>query len=156
MSAYVIHIEYREEQTLAWVDINHLSLESRSARRCRFQTIGWILDIVDQVNSKIDPRNLADEDYAKNALIKFALMDEESTDRLLCARDWRRRFEAVWPTLDEEERDDALRYDYDGSENYWPGFDTFNRTFFEAYKVLRSSSPQKSSNTTFDPFQNVV
>jgi hypothetical protein len=59
MSAYVIHIEHREEKDLAWVEINYLSQESRSARRCRFQTIGWILDIVDMVNAKVDPRCLA-------------------------------------------------------------------------------------------------
>jgi hypothetical protein len=136
MSSYIIHIEYREEQTLAWVDINELSQESRSARRCRFQTIGWIMDIVNKVNSKVDRYCLADEDYAKKALIKFAMMDEESADRLLSARDLRRRFEAAWSVLDDEERNHALNYDYDYWDNFWPGFDTYNRTFQEEIQAL--------------------
>lgn len=113
MSSYIIHIEHREEQDLAWVEINCLSQESRSARLCRFQTIGWILDIVDMVNAKVDPRCLADEEYAKKALIRFAKLDEASADKLLNARDWRRRFETAWQQLNNDERDEALYLDYD-------------------------------------------
>ncbi|WP_210558294.1 MULTISPECIES: hypothetical protein [unclassified Pseudomonas] len=128
MSSYIIHIEHREEQDLAWVEINSLRTESRSARRCRFQTIGWILSIVDTVNSKIDPRCLADEEYAKKALIKFTGMDEKSADQILNAHDWRRRFEAAWQILNNDERKEALHLNYDFWDNYWPGFDSFNCT----------------------------
>lgn len=146
MSSYIIHIEHREEQDLAWVEINGLSSESRSARRCRFQTIGWILSIVDTVNKKVDPRVHADEDYAKKALIKFARMDESSADLLLSARDWRRRFEAVWPTLNDEERNHAMCYDYDIWDNYWPGFGAFNRTFYEQFYALQPNSTSEKSD----------
>ncbi|MHC8378407.1 hypothetical protein ACYZT3_21105 [Pseudomonas sp. MDT1-16] len=148
MSSYIIHIEHREEQDLAWVEINALSQESKSARRCRFQTIGWILSIVDTVNKKVDPRIVEDEDYAKKALIKFAKMDEASADLLLSARDWRRRFEAVWPTLDDEQREHALRYDYDDWDNYWPGFDTFNRTLYEQYFMPQPNVAQEKTYDT--------
>jgi hypothetical protein len=153
MSAYIIHIEHREEQDLAWVEINYLSQESRSARRCRFQTIGWILDIVDMVNAKVDPRCLADEEYAKKALIKFAKLDEASADQLLNSRDWRRRFETAWQQLNNDERDEALYLDYDYWDNYWPGFDSFNCTFRD-YLVSRPSAPQaksQSGNSTLSP-----
>jgi hypothetical protein len=53
----------------------------------------------------MDPRCLADEEYAKKALIRFAKLDEASADQLLNARDWRRRFETAWQQLDNNERD---------------------------------------------------
>jgi len=137
--SYTIHIEHREEQDLGWVEINDYSSESRTARRCRFQAIGWILDIVDKANSKIDPRCLADEEYAQKALVKFVKMDEDVAYQLIAAPDWRRRFEIVWAILNDEERDHALYYDYDCWDNFWPGFDTFNRTFFEAMGQLRAA-----------------
>lgn len=132
----IIHIEYREEQILGWVEINGRSAESRSARRCRFQAIGWILHIVDQTESKIDPRALVDPDYAKNALIEHAMMNEESAVKLLSDKDWRRRFETVWAQLDNQEHNQAMNYDYDYWDNFWPGFDTFNRTYHEAFETL--------------------
>ena len=128
MSSYIIHIEHREEQTLTWVEIKGLSTESRSARSCRFQTIGWILSIVDTVNRKVDPIDAPDNDYALNALIDYAKMDPESAANLLAARDWRRRFEAAWQTLSDLEREEAITLDYDLWDNYWPGFDSYNRT----------------------------
>jgi hypothetical protein len=76
----------------------------------------------------MDPRCLADEEYAKKALIRFAKLDEASADQLLNARDWRRRFETAWQQLDNNERDEALYLDYDFWDNYWPGFDSFNCT----------------------------
>lgn len=149
MSSYIIHIEHREEQDLAWVEINGLSSESKSARRCRFQTIGWILSIVDTVNKKVDPRVLADEDYAKKALMKFAHMDESSANLLLNARDWRRRFEAVWPTLNNEERNHAMCYDYDDWDNYWPGFGAFNRTFYEQFYAPQTNPFQEKTTQSY-------
>lgn len=136
--SYSIHIEYREEQVLGWVEIRDRSQESRTARRCRFQAIGWILNIVDEADSKIDRDLLADPDYAKCALINLAIMHEESADELLAAKDWRRRFEIVWASLSDYERNEALRYDYDYWDNFWPGFDTFNRTFKIAFEELRA------------------
>lgn len=133
MSSYIIHIEHREEQTLTWVEINGLSTESRSARRYRFQTIGWILSIVDTVNRKVDPSDVVDDDYAINALINYAKMDPESAANLLAARDWRRRFEAAWQTLNDLEREEAITLDYDFWDNYWPGFDNFNCTLREFF-----------------------
>jgi hypothetical protein len=143
--SYVINIEHHENQVLGAVEINDYSLESRTARRCRFQTIGWILGIVDKVNSKIDPSLLADEQYAQKALMTFAMMGEDAANRLIAARDWRRRFEIVWAILNDEERDHALHYDYDDWDNFWPGFDTFNRTFFEAMALLRAAPAVKES-----------
>ena len=85
MAGYIIHIEYREGQELAWVEINGFSEESRSARKCRFQTIGWILDIVDTVHDKTHPDNLLNESFALDALIKYAKMDATSGEQLLVA-----------------------------------------------------------------------
>jgi hypothetical protein len=143
MSAYIIHIEHREEQTLAWVEINGLSNESKSALHCRFQTMGWILSIVDTVNRKVDPNDVLDDDYATNALTNYAKMDPESAANLLAARDWRRRFEAAWQTLNDLEREEAITLDYDLWDNYWPGFDTYNRSlrhFFINFRPRISES----------------
>jgi hypothetical protein len=138
MAGYVIHIEYREAQELAWVEINGLSNESRSARNCRFQTIGWILEIVDTVHSKTDPRNLLDDSYAVDALIKYAKMDTESAASLLAAKNWRERFEVVWQNLNDLEREEAVTLNYEYWNNYWPGFDTYNvalRKFLSNYEA---------------------
>jgi hypothetical protein len=148
MAGYIIHIEYREGQELAWVEIHGLSEESRSARKCRFQTIGWILDIVDTVHSKTDPLNLLDDSYALNALIDYAKMDNESAALLLAARNWRKRFETAWGNLDDLEREEAVTLNYDYWDNYWPGFDTYNVTL---RKFLLNYKPQITDVRDYDP-----
>lgn len=135
--SYVIHIEHRETQVLAWVEVLGFSEESRSARICRFQTIGWILEIVDTVHKKAGPMNILDDSYATDALIKYAKMDPDAAAELLAAPNWRERFEAAWEVLTDLEREDAVTLDYDYWDNYWPGFDSYNRTlrsFFINFK----------------------
>lgn len=148
MAGYVIHIEYRDEQELAWVEISGLSEESRSARTCRFQTIGWILGIVDTVHQKTHPDNLLNDDYALDALIKYAKMDADSAASLLVAKNWRKRFEVVWQDLNDLEREDAVTLNYDYWDNYWPGFDTYNVTL---RKFLMNYKPQISDIRYHDP-----
>lgn len=148
MAGYIIHIEYREGQELAWVEINGFSEESRSARKCRFQTIGWILDIVDTVHDKTHPDNLLNESFALDALIKYAKMDATSGEKLLVAKNWRKRFEVVWQSLDDLEREEAVTLNYDYWDNYWPGFDTYNVTL---RKFLMNYKPHLSDVRDLDP-----
>ena len=148
MAGYIIHIEYREGQELAWVEINGFSEESRSARKCRFQTIGWILDIVDTVHNKTHPDNLLNESFALDALIKYAKMDATFGEQLLVAKNWRKRFEVVWQNLDDLEREEAVTLNYDYWDNYWPGFDTYNVTL---RKFLMNYKPQLSDVRDLDP-----
>ncbi|RLU08388.1 hypothetical protein CS078_15985 [Pseudomonas prosekii] len=154
--SYVIHIEHREIQEFAWVEITGFSEEFRSARKCRFQTIGWILDIVDTVHNKVGAVNLLDDDYAINALIKYAKMDSDSAARLLAAPNWRKRFETAWEVLDDLEREEAVTLDYDYWHNFWPGFDTYNctlRRFLTNYRpqILDTSSLDMSSSCDVAP-----
>jgi hypothetical protein len=148
MAGYIIHIEYREGQELAWVEINGFSEESRSARICRFQTIGWILDIVDTVHNKTHPDNLLDESFAVDALNKYAKMDTKSAKQLLVAKNWRKRFEVVWQDLNDREREEAVTLNYDYWDNYWPGFDTYNVTL---RKFLLNYKPQITDVRDYDP-----
>jgi hypothetical protein len=148
MAGYIIHIEYREGQELAWVEINGLSEESRSARKCRFQTIGWILDVVDTVHNKTHPDNLLNESFALDALIKYAKMDAKSAEQLLVAKNWRKRFEVVWEHLDDFEREEAVTLNYNYWDNYWPGFDTYNVTL---RKFLMNYEPQITDVRDYDP-----
>lgn len=148
MAGYVIHIEYREEQELAWVEIHGLSEESRSARKCRFQTIGWILGIIDTAQEKTHPSNLLDESFAFDALIKYAKMDTKSAKQLLAEKSWRKRFEVAWQDLNDREREEAVTLNYDYWDNYWPGFDTYNVTL---RKFLLNYKPQITDVRDYDP-----
>lgn len=145
--SYIIHIEHREKEVLAWVEILGFSEESKSARICRFQTIGWILEIVDTVHKKAGAMNMLDESFAANALIKYAKMDPLAAAELLAAPNWRNRFEAAWEVLTDLEREDAVTLDYDYWDNFWPGFETYNCTL---RKFLINLKPQILDTRDYD------
>lgn len=98
-------------------------------RECRFQAIGWILNIYEKLNALADDYDeVGQRGNIRIALIDLASMDEEVSRQLVRAGSWRKRFEIVWPTLSYKERQHALdcRYDVEINVNYWPGFDTYN------------------------------
>lgn len=147
--SFEISVSYMEGQALAKVEITGLSFESRSARKCRFQCVGWILDIARTAYDKVDPIYIVNPDFVQEALVRIVRMDTETAEKIVSAPDWRRRFEITWAWLDEQERDEALYLDYDQWHNYWPGFDMFNRTFFEQLETLRESGIARSEQ--YDP-----
>jgi hypothetical protein len=145
--SFIIHIEHREMEVLAWVEILGFSEESKSARICRFQTIGWILEIVDTANKKAGAMNVLDDSYAIEALINYAKMTPEAAAELLAAPNWRKRFEAAWDVLDDLEREEAVTLDYDYWDNFWPGFETYNCTL---RKFLINLKPQILDTRDYD------
>jgi hypothetical protein len=145
--SYIIHIEHREKEVLAWVEILSLSEESKSARLCRFQTIGWILGIVDTVHKEAGAMNVLDDSFAAEALINYAKLDPFAAAKLLTAPNWRKRFEAAWEVLTDSEREDAVTLDYDYWDNFWPGFDSYNCTL---RKFLINLKPQILETRDYD------
>lgn len=130
MESYIIHTLNFQGEKLVFAEINNLRDAPQSVKECRFQTIGWILHIYEQVNSLADTgEEVGQKGNIRIAFMEFASLDQDVSRELVRAENWRERFNLVWPVLSTRERAQALSYNYNNDDcvNYWPGFDTFNQ-----------------------------
>ncbi len=143
LESYVIHTQLHDYGKYVDAKINHFDDAPQSVRECRFQAIGWILNIYEKLNALADDyEEVGQRGNIQISLIELASMDEEVSLQLVRANSWRERFEIVWPTISYKERQYALDCCYDGENivNYWPGFDTYNH-------ILLRHAKQSFDNT---------
>ncbi|RZO09437.1 hypothetical protein EKG40_08270 [Pseudomonas moorei] len=137
MEPYIIHVQHFEDTRIAFVEFSDLRNAPQSVRECRFQTIGWILNTHEKLNSLVeDCGQITHEDNFVDALTRLASLDSMIASDLIRAENWRDKFNMIWPILSFQEHEQALLLNYDTYDykNYWPGFDTFNVIFHKYFR----------------------
>lgn len=143
--SYSIDIAHMELQTVARIDIFHASENFTSARKSQFQCIGWILDIVSQVQSKVKKCDIVNPDYAFMAMTSIAMLSDAQATELLAQKKLQDQFEYVWSILDQDERDFALHMDFHDFHNFWPGFDAYSQVWSQSLKSSSEPNPEMAS-----------
>ncbi|MNE67326.1 hypothetical protein D3C77_115550 [compost metagenome] len=141
--SYDISISFMETQALAKVTIFGASEHCKSARISQFQCIGWILEIVRTVKSKIDEEWLVNPEYATEALVRIGGLSEESASKLMQRTSLGDQFEYVWSCIEDSEREIAIHMNFDNFDNFWPGFDVYSRAWSRSLSLMHNQ-PQLS------------
>lgn len=152
--SYCINVRHLEKETIVSVEIHSVSEEFRSTRISQFQCIGWLLGIFDEAQRLVDRSDgLMNPGYDQEALERIAVMSSSEAEELLKLKSLNDRFEYVWSVIGQDGRETALMMDYDGYDNFWPGFDAYSLIWNPHSKPKAGKAFDLPENFSFPSFR---
>lgn len=121
--SYEILVIRRELEEFSTVTIFGRSEHYKSVQICRFQCIGWLWQIREEVFSLTRSEYLTNPNYFLDALVNIACLSPNEASEMNRLTSQSDAFRFSWSVLSSDERAIALALDPQYFDNFWPFFD---------------------------------